>query len=571
MPNNRTYTVPTSVPTDVPNWQTHWHKYHNPRLTWFRNKWAWAVTKPPELQKPKDKDKKLSSGTTDKKMAERVQWEVAAKIYQWFDEELEKLKPEIEASNKEQFMKLASMQWVKHGHPAENLPKSFPPNPEMDEVVRLFTAMDVKVTDEMLDLLDDDAKHWLINHPLQRPLSEDEQAELERYGDEFDIEESMQKVVRAVEMLEDAYKADDKDLVSIASGAVKAELMRPQNRLHYQKHTKKQQELVEVLKTKSGKASSTISAVGKRYIKERKWNREKTRSGARIAIVRFCNLIGNKTDISDITPKHAYSFATWMEDELDAANRSIKSSCSYVKGMFAWAITQQDYQITRLPWDKLDKISDYGVPSKGYKPFTIEQLHEIFSLVTVDGIGKMNPREHLLLAILITTGCRMDEAALLCWDNIIKHDKGFHYIDLTKALVKNMGSKRLLPIPDVLINIMPQSGHQVTVDGIRNSPDGRLFDYALDTDGKSSRAASQACKRQLEKIKREKMQVTHSFRGNLKDMLRDAGVSKELNNYITGHAQGDVGGDRYGEGHSVELRYKALNKLSHPYIQPYES
>jgi integrase len=504
-------------------------------------------------------------------MAERVQWEVAAKIYQWFDEELEKLKPEIEASNKEQFMKLASMQWVKHGHPAENLPKSFPPNPEMDEVVRLFTAMDVKVTDEMLDLLDDDAKHWLINHPLQRPLSEDEQAELERYGDEFDIEESMQKVVRAVEMLEDAYKADDKDLVSIASGAVKAELMRPQNRLHYQKHTKKQQELVEVLKTKSGKASSTISAVGKRYIKERKWNREKTRSGARIAIVRFCNLIGNKTDISDITAKHAYSFATWMEDELDAANRSIKSSCSYVKGMFAWAITQQDYQITRLPWDKLDKISDYGVPSKGYKPFTIEQLHEIFSLVTVDGIGKMNPREHLLLAILITTGCRMDEAALLCWDNIIKHDKGFHYIDLTKALVKNMGSKRLLPIPDVLINIMPQSGHQVTVDGIRNSPDGRLFDYSLDTDGKSSRAASQACKRQLEKIKREKMQVTHSFRGNLKDMLRDAGVSKELNNYITGHAQGDVGGDRYGEGHSVELRYKALNKLSHPYIQPYES
>ena len=39
------------------------------------------------------------------------------------------------------------------------------------------------------------------------------------------------------------------------------------------------------------------------------------------------------------------------------------------------------------------------------------------------------------------------------------------------------------------------------------------------------------------------MQVTHSFRGNLKDMLRDAGVSKELNNYITGHAQGDVDGN----------------------------
>ena len=55
MPNNRTYTVPTSVPTDVPTWRQHWHKYNEPRITWFRNKWAWAVTKTPELQKPKDK------------------------------------------------------------------------------------------------------------------------------------------------------------------------------------------------------------------------------------------------------------------------------------------------------------------------------------------------------------------------------------------------------------------------------------------------------------------------------------------------------------------------------------
>ena len=53
-------------------------------------------------------------------------------------------------------------------------------------------------------------------------------------------------------------------------------------------------------------------------------------------------------------------------------------------------------------------------------------------------------------------------------------------------------------------------------------------------------------------------------------MLRDAGVTEELKNYITGHAQGDVGGDRYGEGHSVELRSEALNKPLHPYIKPYK-
>ena len=54
-----------------------------------------------------DRDKKLSSGTSDPKMAERVKWEIAAKIYQWFANNLKELKPQIEKSNKEQFIALA--------------------------------------------------------------------------------------------------------------------------------------------------------------------------------------------------------------------------------------------------------------------------------------------------------------------------------------------------------------------------------------------------------------------------------------------------------------------------------
>ena len=134
------------------------------------------------------------------------------------------------------------------------------------------------------------------------------------------------------------------------------------------------------VKAKIGKFSSTISAVGKRYIKERKWNKQSTKSGATTAIIRFVNFIGGKTDISEINEKHAHSFAKWMEEELGSANKSIKSSTSYVKGMFAWAIRQQAYKITKLPWDKLDGITEYGVASKSYKPFTVEQLHELFSL-----------------------------------------------------------------------------------------------------------------------------------------------------------------------------------------------
>ena len=59
-------------------WESHWVKdYHEPRLVKHRGKWHWAVTKPKDLQKPRDLDKKLSTGTTDKVVAEERKQEVA--------------------------------------------------------------------------------------------------------------------------------------------------------------------------------------------------------------------------------------------------------------------------------------------------------------------------------------------------------------------------------------------------------------------------------------------------------------------------------------------------------------
>ena len=62
------------------------------------------------LKKLKDKDKKLSSGSSDPKIAENVKWDATARIFQWFDEQLEKLKPTIEHANRQKFLKLAEEQ-----------------------------------------------------------------------------------------------------------------------------------------------------------------------------------------------------------------------------------------------------------------------------------------------------------------------------------------------------------------------------------------------------------------------------------------------------------------------------
>ncbi len=59
----------------------------------------------------------------------------------------------------------------------------------------------------------------------------------------------------------------------------------------------------------------------------------------------------------------------------------------------------------------------------------------------------------------------------------------------------------------------------------------------------------------------EKAKVVHSLRGNFKDALRDVGVSKEINDFITGHGSGDVAGE-YGSGPSLKVRKEALDRVS---------
>lgn len=525
--------APTNAPKTVPTgWKNHWINYNEPRPVSHRGKIHWAVTKPKSLWKSTNRDKKLSSGTSDVRVAEERKWVVAAKIYQWFDDKLTELN--TPQSKFKVFMQQAEIMWAEResknlkGYRSKLL-DNFPPIekfgwPETDDVILLLHSVGVEVPDKMVDLVNKEAEFWLVNRPMiHEPSPFDKAADL-HYGGMPNVSKKFTTDL-------------DKKLAQKLSGTNRSVL--------------------------------SLSALIKMYVAETKWKRIKTRSSALSALKRFMSCVGD-VDVCIITQKHGYTFAKYLEDELDLANKSIKSNISYVSGLFTWCIKQSELQgFVSNPFNKLN-LSKYGHEAQSFIPFKVSQLHQLFGLADVDGKGRMNRREYLLFGFLITTGCRMDEAALLTWENIIRHDNGWHYIDLTKAIVKNAGSKRLLPIPYKLQSILPPSGHQLTVDGLISSPDGRLFNYSCDKDGKASRAASQALGRQIAKIKPDRGQVSHSLRGNLKDMLRDKGVSKELNDYITGHAQGDVASS-YGSGHSIELRYEALNKPVHPYLISYGS
>ena len=271
-------------------WKDHWHTYHDPRPVPVRGKIHWDVTKPVPLQKGSDKSKKLSSGTSDPRVAEERKWDITAKIYQWFDYRLAEL--ENPEAKYETFISLAGEQWVKHKHPKDQFLNSFPPIdrfglPDMSEVINLFAYMKIEITQDMLSLLDAYSRYELTDQPLE---SDDHE-------------------VRAI--AEDINKSKDEN------ASVKASLADISSKLSGQNNPN------ETIASKT-----SISNVGKRYIKENKWGRERTKSGARLAIIRFGNCIGADKDIAEVTAKDAYAFAKYLEDEYQAANKTIKSSVS---------------------------------------------------------------------------------------------------------------------------------------------------------------------------------------------------------------------------------------------------
>ena len=169
----------------------------------------------------------------------------------------------------------------------------------------------------------------------------------------------------------------------------------------------------------------------------------------------------------------------------------------------------------------------------------------------------MSEQERLLLSILITTGMRLDEVALVTWERIREYKDVLCFClvnDTGDERFKNRGSMRYVPMPDVIKSMLMMKGQ------------GRVFTYRVDRDGKAQAAASDAVMPLIRKITLDDRKVAHSLRSNFKDALRELEVSKELNDFITGHAQGDVGG-RYGEGPSIAKRAEVMNRIQHPYLE----
>ena len=160
---------------------------------------------------------------------------------------------------------------------------------------------------------------------------------------------------------------------------------------------------------------------------------------------------------------------------------------------------------------------------------------------------------------------RLDEAALLTWEQLKTDRNGIRYFDLALgAIVKNdRFSARTVAIPDCLTLPEPRTG--------------KLFAFATNSDGKSSSDASKHLNRRyfhpIRYNENDDRKVVHSLRHTLTGLMRNLQPtpSSEVMDWITGH--GEQGGfsqseriRTYNEDIDVAVKYEVVNRIKHPWL-----
>ena len=265
------------------------------------------------------------------------------------------------------------------------------------------------------------------------------------------------------------------------------------------------------------------------------FTREKTKAEAKKAVEEF-NEFSDNPRLNQITKPMAYKWAEHLGET--KASKTIRKRLSYVSQALSYA--EQMGEIETNPLHGL-KLSKYGKKAEAYQPFTDAELHSLL------GLNDVSEQVRLLIRVLATSGMRLDEAALLNFEDV-KEENGVLFYDLTtkSKLVKNIGSARKVPVHD-----------SVHIGG----GEGPIFtEFSRDNDGKAQSHASKVLMKAVRRVTSDPHKVIHSLRGTFKDKLRDAGVSKEINDFITGHGSGDVAGT-YGQGPSLAQRKEAIDKI----------
>ncbi|MBB3711575.1 integrase [Limimaricola variabilis] len=294
---------------------------------------------------------------------------------------------------------------------------------------------------------------------------------------------------------------------------------------------------LERRKASGPRSTRCVSSVSEELIANRKFGRQKTRQDHERAVQKFIAFAGD-LPISQVDRPLALSFVDELAQRL--AHNTLQRDVTFVRQVFAFALDRG--WIDRNPFEGVS-LRGKGASSTRRIPFRPSQLQRLFAL-------DMKPQDRLCLSILAATGMRLDEVALLEWQDI-RDEGGIRYFDLQRMhkVVKNETAARQVPVPSALR--LPPRGV------------GRLFTYRRDADGKAQNAASKALMKYIRKVRDDQTDsrlTVHSLRHTYKDALREAGVPEEVQNFLMGHS-GAGQGSRYGSGPSLAVKAKWVETL----------
>jgi len=446
-----------------------------PTLVQAKGKWYVCVTVPVELRQSfkGQKQIKRSTGTSDKKLAEKRLIQKANEILNELEGALAENHPYVKAGQK--IIDLTSE--IKHGFSADQLLKKSTSLEAMRDIMeRASYAKSLGWMGE-----GDPETAIGIAHMQERM-----EKALEDFEEQADLFFSTNKI--------EGFRLSDKPLIS------------------------------EVLE---------------QWLDNPNVSRTKTINTYASHVKRFIKFGGDQT-VDAVTKIEANHYVQHLV-KFGLAHSTLETAVAAMRGLLNFAEEKGYVEFNSFAGLRL---KGKGKPPRKRVPFTQKQLTRLFQL-------PMKQRDKLCLQILACTGMRLDEVALLTFDDIkIDEDTGIRFFDLTdeaKLLKNDEASRRKVPVPDKLKLPTGQ---------------GRLFNYPKDVDGKSQNAASKALLRQIRLVRSSSDQnlVVHSLRHTYKDMLRDAGVPKDLQDFLLGHAASSVG-ESYGQGYSLKSKKEAIDRL----------
>ena len=480
-------------------------RYHPSTLEKRKGKWYVSVTKPRELQFGKDKQSRKSTGTSDRRQAEYLQHELTQAIYDQFDKDLKRTDKFFEAVRPLlEAEGVNTREWYDKGKVVVTL------RGEKTFTSRLRGAHEAPANVKERYEVGEHAGLCMVLNFLGHPIPADLLTLLD--------EDTRQQVLNSAkpfeatpEMVMNMYERTEGNKGFVTGFLEKWGEQWP---------IKIEAPEVAAAEVSDPKLEDVIDA----YIESRP---EKSRRADRLQLDKWLNHPLHTIPLKDVSQYDAYDFFQEFGEELTKS--SIRVLRAALSNVFKWAGKQRGLGITSNPFRGLD-LKDVGKDGTPRRPFSHDELHALFQL-------ELNQSQRDALMILVTTGMRSGELLQMRADTVKVQD-GISYMDLTTSGIqtKNEGSKRFVPLHDKAKGVgFPIKFTQANLNAL------------------------------VSKVTDDPTLSLHSLRHTFKDLSRDAGVSKEIQDFITGHGQGDVAG-KYGHGPSIKTRYHCIMSVEHPWL-----